>query len=279
MSILPRLFELYRRRGFTPVAGLNPLFWGGFLEANFTWLLRDGASYTNGLGIAPQEIQFLECLFAGWRPARMLVIGNSFGWSSLALGLLAPEGKVVAIDAGFDQNSLDGIELTNSIAAEAGLRVRAVRGVSPGDVGEIARGQFDGPVDFAFIDGYHGNEQIVLDFDAVRACAAPEAVHLFHDVHNFDLYAGLAQIEQASGLTVRRLMATPSGMAIAYPAARAAVVAPALSVFAPDPAALAVIDKAAWRHAHPARARWRRSLVKRRDKVMTWLGREKPASR
>lgn len=274
MTIAPRLFELYKRQGFVIVSGLNPTYWRGLNAANFTWLLRDGRSFTNGLGIALQEVYFLECLFAGYRPERILVIGNSFGWSAVALALLNPEARVVAMDAGFDENALQGIDLTNLIARDAGLNLTAARGVSPQDVGRFARDLVGGPVDFAFIDGFHDNDQVVLDFRAVRDVAAPEAVYLFHDVHAFDLYRGIAAIENESGLRMRRLMATPSGMAMAYPPRLDAAFQPLLGVFAPSPEDLKPIDAAALRHANPTRARWRRSLVKRRNRVRRWLGRE-----
>ena len=50
-----------------------------------------------------------------------------------------------------------------------------------------------GEVDFALIDGKHTNEQIVLDFDAVRAQASEDCVYLFHDVFEFSLQEGFAK--------------------------------------------------------------------------------------
>lgn len=272
MSIVPRLFALYRQRGFAVVSGLNPTHWQGLNSAPFTWLMRDGRSYTNGLGIALQEVFFLESLFSHYHPQQLFVIGNSFGWSAVALALLNPAAQTVAIDAGFDERASEGLELTNSIARAAGLKLRAVKGTSPQDVAGILARCFERPVDFAFIDGYHSNEQIVLDFHAIRPQASPDAVYLFHDVHEFDLYEGLARIEAESGLQLRRLLATPSGMAAAYPAAMAATLAPTLDVFAPDAAALAMISRAAWRHAHPKRAKYTRSSVKRLNTLRGWIG-------
>lgn len=272
MSIVPRLFDLYRQHGFTVVSGLNPAHWQGLNSAPFTWLMRDGRSYTNGLGIALQEVFFLESLFSHYHPRRIFVIGNSFGWSAVSLALLNPAAEIVAIDAGFDEHANDGLDLTNAIASEAGLKLTARKGTSPGDVPGILARSFDLPVDFTFIDGYHSNAQIVLDFDAVRAHAAADAVYLFHDVHEFDLYEGLGRIEAQSGLELRRLLATPSGMAIAFPAMLAATLAPTLDVFAPSVAALTMISRAAWRHAHPMRAKYTRSSLKRLNTMRGWIG-------
>ena len=100
--------------------------------------------------------------------AWFVVIGNALGWSTLALAALLPESRVVALDAGFDRNSLEGLALTNRIAAAAGWNARAVKGVSPGDVAGVVKAELGGPVDFAFIDGLHTNAQIVLDHAAVE---------------------------------------------------------------------------------------------------------------
>jgi predicted O-methyltransferase YrrM len=266
------LFELYQRRGYALASGLNPLHWHGLAEAPFTNLIKDGASWTNGLGIALQEVYLLETLGAAYHPRRILVIGNSFGWSALAIALANPQAQIVAIDAGFDKNSLAGLELTNAIATEEGLRLRAVKAVSPGDIKQVAR-EFDGPIDFAFIDGNHTNEQIVLDWRAVREVAAPDAVYLFHDVHAWKLHDGIERIRRESGLAIELLFATPSGMALGYPPSQKPALAPALSVFAPGPEAIAVIEAMIWRKAHRHSLRWRRSLIKRGNRVRSWLGR------
>ena len=199
MPIIGRLVELYRAEGIEIATGLAPGRFAGMEAANFTWFFRNGESVTNGLGIALQEVYFLEHLFAAYRPRRLFVIGNALGWSALALAALLPESRIVTIDAGFDRNSLEGLDLTNRIAAAAGFNLRAVQGVSPGDVGAIVDGELGGPVEFAFIDGLHTNAQIVLDYAAVAAKAADDAVYLFHDVAGFGLGKGLADDRAALG--------------------------------------------------------------------------------
>lgn len=263
MPILGRLIDLYRREGVEIATGLLPQRFGNMPAANFTWFIRDGQSITNGLGIALQEVYLLEHLFARYRPGRVLVIGNALGWSTLALAALLPESRVVALDAGFDRNSLEGLALTNRIAAAAGWNARAVKGVSPGDVAGVVKAELGGPVDFAFIDGLHTNAQIVLDHAAVAAEAAADAVYLFHDVENFALGEGLAEIERRSGRAARRLAATPSGIAILFDPARHPELGEAVAGFSPSPAALAVLTRAGWEHRHRHLARWRRSLAKR----------------
>lgn len=195
MPIIAELVELYRSEGIAISTGLPPHRFGGYGGAPFTWFLKDGQSLTNGLGIAMQEVYLLEHLFAAFQPRRALVIGNAFGWSTLAIAALLKGGQVVAIDSGSDRNSLAGLELTNRLAARGKLPAKAVKGTSPGDVATIVNTTLAGPVDFAFIDGLHTSAQVVLDYTAVRAKAAADAVYLFHDVQEFGLGAGIAEIE------------------------------------------------------------------------------------
>ena len=276
MSILPRLFELYRQQGFSIISGLTPSHWGGLPSVTFTWLLQDGKNKTNGLGIALQEVCFLECLFSAYHPKRLFIIGNSFGWSAVAIALANPQARLVAMDAGFDPFSSDGLALTNTLARNAGVDLEAVLGVSPQDNEAVLTRCFDAPIDFAFIDGLHTNQQIVLDFQSVRQHASPDAVYVFHDVHAFGLDQGIAEIAAASGLTMRKLMATPSGIVVAYPPSMSETLAPVLAVFAPSDDVLAFVTTEAWRYKHPTLARWQRSLHKRRDRLGRLLGRKAP---
>jgi predicted O-methyltransferase YrrM len=263
VPILPRLVSLYERRGIRIATGLNPSHFDDFPHAPYTWFLKDGESLTNGLGIALQEIYFLECLFARYRPRSIFVIGNSLGWSTLAAALAVPEAQVLAIDAGLDRHSRDGIDFTNRIAAEENLSVRVAAGKSPEDVPRILDDEAFPPIEFAFIDGYHSPEQVPRDFDAVRAHAAPGCVYLFHDVTTFKLAAAVERAAAENALCWKLLPGTTSGMALVYDPA----LPPALDDIAPfaaSPEALAAIRRAAWSHRHRHLARWRRSLDKRR---------------
>ncbi|HEX5318903.1 MAG TPA: class I SAM-dependent methyltransferase [Stellaceae bacterium] len=263
MPIIARLVALYESRGITVATGLSPTRFAGFPNAPFTWFFKDGASVTNGLGIAMQEIYFFECLFARFRPERLFAIGNAAGWSTLALALLNPTAQIVAIDAGFDRNALDGIAFTNRIAAEEALAARVVEGKSPGDVPRILAETDLAPLDFVFIDGYHSIEQVQLDFRAVRPFGAPGCLYLFHDVANFALQPGIDRIVAETGFVARILPGTTSGMALLYNPAHPPTALDDIAPFAAAPATLGLIEAEAWKHRHRHLARWRRSLDKR----------------
>jgi hypothetical protein len=267
MPILKRLIGLYESRGIRISTGLNPCHFGNLPQANFTWFIKDGKSLTNGLGIAMQEVYFLECLFATLRPKNVFIIGNSAGWSSFALALLNPAARVVAIDAGFDQNALEGLDFTNRVAREEGLDLRAVKAVSPDGVADAVAAHMTGPIDFTFIDGYHAKEQVVRDFAALRPHADPSCVYLFHDVHEFKLQPGIEEIARASGLSWQLLLGTPSGMAVVYDPLRCPTLADELAPFRAHEDALALLAAEVWKSRHRRRHRLRRSIAKR----VAWL--------
>jgi len=272
MPIIGDLTEFYREEGIELCAGLAPNHADGLPWAPFTWFCKNGRSITGNLGIAVQEVYFLEHVFAAYQPKRTLIIGNSMGWSTLALGLLAPHGKVVAMDMAPDAAMREGLALTNRVAARHRLPVRAVQGTSPQNVASIVDAELGGAVDLAFIDGLHTNEQVVLDYKAVRAKAAPDAVFLFHDVTLFDMRAGMAEIGKLAGAMPRLLLGTPSGMAILFDDARHPALARAVAAFTPPETALTVVRQAAWDHRHRHLARWRRSLAKRRARLRKLVG-------
>jgi hypothetical protein len=261
--ILPRLTALYRERGIDIVTGLNPSHFDNFPMAPFTWFVKNGDSLTNGLGIGLQEIYFLECLFARFRPHRLFVIGNALGWSSLALGLLNPQGRVLAIDAGSDLSAAWGIELTNSLARAHDLPVLAIPGRSPDDVPGALRAHRMASVEFALIDGYHSVEQVGLDFAAIRPDAAPDCLYLFHDVESLDLHPGVERIAAQTGLAWELLLGTTSGMALVYDPAHRPSALDYIAPFVVSAEMVGLMRRFAWNHRHRHLARWRRSLRKR----------------
>jgi hypothetical protein len=243
MPILTSLFDAYRREGIEICAGLPPPHFKNAAAVNFTWFLKDGRSLTTELGIALQEIYFLENFFAVFKPSNIVIIGNSMGWSTIAISLLLPASKVIAIDSGVG-GSL-GFPITSSIAEREHLNARVVKGTSPQDVSAIVDAELGGRVDFAFIDGLHTNEQIVLDFKALKAKADERSIYLCHDVHSFNLYDGIATIEQCSGWTARLLRSTPSGMAIICDWQFHAELGDTVAPFAPSAATQALVEREA----------------------------------
>jgi hypothetical protein len=59
-----------------------------------------------------------------------------------------------------------------------------------------------------------------IDFDATFALAGRKTIYFFHDIVNFNLFAGLSKISEvgsAHAMTTNLLFCTPSGMAVVTP--------------------------------------------------------------
>jgi hypothetical protein len=211
---LTELRRLYRQHaGMETVSGLNPLHFGGFRDASFTHFVRDGQSLTQDLGISLHELMMLERFCRLLQPRCIFIVGNGFGWSALGLSLLNPRARVVVVEPSA------GIELTNRIAIAEGLDCRVIQGFSPADTARIVAEHCPEPPGLVLIDGQHTNEQVAADFAAIARLCGRGAAYFFHDIVNFRLFAGLAQVAEgarANGMVTELLLGTPSGMAIVY---------------------------------------------------------------
>ncbi len=211
MSILPELFGIYRKAGLYPLTGYSSYHFFNDRDAPFTRFLQ-GDAIVGCPGLALQEIMFLESLASYVQPKNVLVIGNASGWSTVALGLIFKNAKVMGIDA----SDAPGIELTNEIFKAKGLRGGAVLARSPEGVASACKTTLDGPIDFSLIDAQHDNPSLKADFAAVAEVASAESVHVFHDVINHNMVDGFLEILKYSERPGRLLTRTPSGMAIVY---------------------------------------------------------------
>jgi predicted O-methyltransferase YrrM len=191
---------------------------GSQTDPSMTYLIHNDRLVSPwGGGIHVSEVYLIESLGRAWSPSSIFVVGNSFGWSTLALALSFPSAKVVAIDSCAYPFVRDGLDLTNKIAQDRGLNVRAVEGTSPEDTGRIIRDELGGAVDLAFIDGDHTNEQQTADFEAIRPHFRADCVCLFHDVVSFRMTPSLNGIlARHSALDGRILSRTFSGMGAVF---------------------------------------------------------------
>ena len=237
------LQDIYEAAGFQVQSGWSPYHLGNWRDAAFTGLRRDGRPLdTGGGGLSWHEIPCLELISRRLAAERILIIGHSFGWSTLLISLLWPEAKVAAMDIGFQppgdaaqrlfekiifriRGSAEplnpkptyGIELTNELAQKHGLKARAILSASPQDVQRVTDQHLGGPLDFVFIDGYHIPPQVILDFEATRKVASKQCVYLFHDVINWGLRDAFEKCRRESGLAGGILWRTASGMGLLYP--------------------------------------------------------------
>ena len=248
-----RLSRLYKQAGFDLRINLNPAYFSGWSDSLYCMLYRDGKPLaTGGGGISISELAFFECLRSALPLQSIFVIGNSGGWSTLALSLLWQEAQVVAIDCGmlerpnklFETLDFDryrggvandfGIVLTNDLARANQLRASVVLGMSPQDLPRVIRESCPVPPQLVFIDGGHSNEQVVKDFEGLQGLVDDHCVFVFHDVVNWHMEKGIEHCRKLSGREARILWRTSSGIAVLLPGNASAAVREVVDLFSED---------------------------------------------
>jgi hypothetical protein len=104
-----------------------------------------------------------------------------------------------------------GIKLTRELAASLGLNRKVVQEFLPEDL-NLAREIQASSFDLVFVDGDHGNPQVIADFLGPRGISAEECVYIFHDVINWALEPGFRACAEMSGLAPRPFSLTSSVM-------------------------------------------------------------------
>ena len=198
----------------------------------FTHLFDPNGIERASSGIAFAEIAFVEALCQRARPRSVFMLGNAFGWNTLAFGLINPAAQIVAIDPFPHPDDIRGLEVTNMLAKLAGLNVQAIQGNSPDGVGAICARAFAAPIDLVFIDGDHTQAQLSGAFAACRQAAGADCIYVFHGVLNAGMVAGFLDIAQSEPeMSGAVLMRTPSGMGILYPRSCATQIDPVVRAF------------------------------------------------
>ena len=203
------LSRIYRNAGFDIRTNLNPAFFSGWGDSLFCVLYENGKPLsTGGAGISLSELMFFEALRAATSLQSIFVIGNSAGWSTLALALLWPEARVGAIDCGMlekpnkmfevldydrrrgGKNNNFGIDLTNQLAERHNLNVKVLLGTSPQDLRRVISEVCPVSPQLVFVDGGHSNEQVIKDFEGLQGLVDHKCIFVFHDVINWRMEKG-----------------------------------------------------------------------------------------
>jgi len=169
---IAKVIDAYKTSGYEVLIG-NP-------DCLSTRLLKGTRLIEASFAISLSDIVVFQWIagFAPWQ--RALVIGNSFGFSTLLIAGLCPACDVDAIDAEIEgSENVLGSQLTKEIARENFPSVRLTTGFSPQDLPKACR--FDA-YDFIFIDGLHSNEQLIADFRGISERREENSVVYLHDV-------------------------------------------------------------------------------------------------
>jgi predicted O-methyltransferase YrrM len=180
-----KVVDAYRQFGYEVLLS-NP-------DCLATRLAKDGCPLSISFAITLTDILLFQWIAGStpWRQA--LVIGNAFGFSTFVIAALCPGCFVDVIDAEVEgcENRI-GSELTRKIAERFFPGVQLTTGFSPQDLPRACR--FD-QYDLIFIDGMHTDNQLIADFEAIRANRSANSVVYCHDVGMARMTRGWSHIK------------------------------------------------------------------------------------
>jgi MoaA/NifB/PqqE/SkfB family radical SAM enzyme len=173
-----------------------------------------GVIYGFSPGMSMQEISFIENLHAVFRPKKILVIGNSFGWNPLSFALAFPEAEVVSVEQTGEVTI--GLDLTNSLAGELHLPLKARQLDNLNCLWDVANNFCTEGCDLIFFDKLISDDQRILYLEILLKFTSKNCVILFHSAVEASCEKSLEILAQLDGWAVNVLYRTTSGIGFCY---------------------------------------------------------------
>ncbi len=210
-SVLANLYALYDEHGMRILGGYSPYVVGGEVTQS-TFVAKNESVLSTSGGIAVDEMAFMYGLCEVVMPKRVLVVGNSYGISTLLLALVNPTAKLVALD----KFRTVGIAVTNSMLSSL-KGAEVIQASTPDDLHSIVVERLGGEVDFVFIDAVHENEVQTKEFEILAPLLSDEGVVVFHDVLSCDLQPSLEGLgRDFAGWNFTLCNRTTTGIAVGF---------------------------------------------------------------
>ena len=143
-------------------------------------------------GLSNNDTFFLFGLCELLKPKNILIIGNAYGVSTIALRLMCPNSKVISID----KFRTKGIRFTNSLLSKICKKSKALKASSPDNLEEISSVYFKNKIDLVFCDGFHSNKMINSEFNILKNYINPKGFFVFHDILSCGMYNGFLKIKK-----------------------------------------------------------------------------------
>jgi predicted O-methyltransferase YrrM len=227
--VFSELYKRYKHEGLDVYGGFSP-FLTGFLQRTGNYIARGSVFLSTSAGISNDEAVFMHGLCERMNPKRILIIGNSYGFSTVFLALSCPDAKLIA----FDKYRTQGIETTNRLLS--GLKGKAViQASTPEDIPNIINSKLDGEVDFVLIDAVHTNEMQTAEFEVLNGFLSSRSTVVFHDVLSCGLLESFSMIKNKYLQYDFRLIGKSStGIAVCIKGEKDELLENFLDYFSPD---------------------------------------------
>ena len=185
------MWKRYKNEGLEVLGGFSPYITGissssGNLSSLGNYVANDNTLLSTSAGIANDEAMFMYGLCEIVSPKKILIIGNSYGFSTVFLALTCPDSKLIA----FDKYRTEGIRTTNRLLAGL-INKEVIQASTPDDIPSIIENKLDGEVDFVLIDAVHTNDMQTAEFQIIDKYLSPKSIVVFHDVLSCGLLPSL----------------------------------------------------------------------------------------
>jgi predicted O-methyltransferase YrrM len=188
-NIILQLFKIFKDNNYTILSNYgtwrlartnNIKFMGTNLLNNSTKQLVTNGYY----GISLNEVMFLSNLPNYHKFNNILIIGNSFGFSTILFKIMYPDANIIAIDP-----IKYGNDITREIILNSSLtNIYIEDWKSPEDLKQISIKYKIDKFDLVFIDAIHDNKHLLIDYNESKKIMNNEQCCLIlHDVILFNM--------------------------------------------------------------------------------------------
>lgn len=209
--VFSKMNSLYRSLGLQILGGYSSYLVQPINGAQFNFVADDTSLKSTSGGIANDEATFLYGICRFIKPKKILVIGNSYGVSTLFLSLVNLDSDLVALD----KFRVNGNKITRELLKEFGNKT-VIEGSTPEDLVAIIDRYLGGTIDFCLIDAVHTNEVQTAEFKILQHYMSKTSVIVFHDVISTNLTESFNQLKDINKAFEFRLATkTSSGLGLA----------------------------------------------------------------
>lgn len=131
------------------------------IDNNFT--LKKKLILSTSGGVSNLDLLFYYGLFEILKPKKILIIGNSYGFSALSFALMMPNTKIVSIE----KYRTKGINFSKQLTKNLD-NTTFVKASSPNDLIKIKKKYFKGKIDFVLCDSVHMDKFIENEFETLK---------------------------------------------------------------------------------------------------------------
>jgi predicted O-methyltransferase YrrM len=210
-NIFSKMHSLYAGVGLQILGGYSNFLVQPQNGAQFNFVADEKALKSTSGGIANDEATFLFGICRYLEPQNILIIGNSYGVSTVFLSLTNLDSKIVAID----KYRVTGNALTRELLKDLGTNV-ILEASTPDELVHIIETHMNGLVDLCLIDAVHTDEVQTAEFKILQNYMSTKSIIVFHDVISTDLMKSFSELKNINN-EFKYLLATKtsSGLGLA----------------------------------------------------------------